>query len=108
MIDTDSDPDMVDIPIPANDDAMRAIELIVAAMADAIEEGKRARPEDKVEEGQGAAPGGSRGGRGRRSSRATARASEAPAAPADEGRSPESAGAEAAEYPPAGTAMAPA
>ena len=29
LLDTDSDPDLVDIPIPGNDDAMRAIELVV-------------------------------------------------------------------------------
>src|SRR5690606_27126650 len=46
IIDTDSDPDMVDIPIPGNDDAMRAIELILGSLSDAVEEGKRARPED--------------------------------------------------------------
>ncbi len=109
VIDTDSDPDMVDIPIPANDDAMRAIELIIGTLADAIEEGKRARPEDKGEEGAGGpAPSGPRGPRGRRSTRATARASDEPAPPADESHSPEPAGAGAAEYPPAGSAMAPA
>jgi small subunit ribosomal protein S2 len=44
IIDTDSDPDFVDIAIPGNDDAMRAIDLILGALGDAIEEGKRARP----------------------------------------------------------------
>lgn len=44
LVDTDSDPDAADILIPGNDDAMRAIELIVAQIADAIEEGKRSRP----------------------------------------------------------------
>lgn len=44
LIDTDSDPDLVDIPIPGNDDAIRAIELIVTELADAVEEGKRGRP----------------------------------------------------------------
>ena len=29
LIDTDSDPDLIDLPIPGNDDAMRAIEMIV-------------------------------------------------------------------------------
>ena len=45
LIDSDSDPALADIPIPGNDDAMRAIELIVRELADAVEEGKKARPE---------------------------------------------------------------
>jgi small subunit ribosomal protein S2 len=107
IIDTDSDPDMVDIPIPANDDAMRAIELIIGALADAIEEGKRGRPDDRGgEEGAGGPAGGPRSPRGRRSARATARASEEPTPIPDEAHSPES--AEPAEFPPAGSAMAPA
>jgi len=44
LIDTDSDPDYADIPIPCNDDAMRVIELIIHELADAVEEGRRARP----------------------------------------------------------------
>ena len=32
LIDTDSDPDMVDLPIPGNDDSIRSIELDVAAI----------------------------------------------------------------------------
>ena len=43
LIDTDSDPDFADLPIPGNDDAMRAIELIVSELADSVEEGLRAR-----------------------------------------------------------------
>lgn len=43
LIDTDSDPDMVDLPIPGNDDAMRAIELILKELADAAIEGKQGR-----------------------------------------------------------------
>ena len=40
LIDTDCDPDVVDLPIPGNDDSMRSIELIVNILADAIAEGK--------------------------------------------------------------------
>ena len=40
LIDTDSDPDTVDLPIPGNDDSIRSIELIVAEGADAVIEGK--------------------------------------------------------------------
>lgn len=46
LIDTDSNPDYADIPIPGNDDAIRSIELIVSQLADAVEEGKRSRPAD--------------------------------------------------------------
>jgi small subunit ribosomal protein S2 len=40
LIDTDSDPDPVDLPIPGNDDSIRSIELIVQQLADAVLEGK--------------------------------------------------------------------
>ena len=40
LIDTDCDPDVVDLPIPGNDDSMRSIELIVKMLADAIVAGK--------------------------------------------------------------------
>jgi small subunit ribosomal protein S2 len=40
LIDTDCDPDLVDLPIPGNDDSMRSIELIVKMLADAITAGK--------------------------------------------------------------------
>ncbi len=44
LIDTDSDPDLIDIPIPGNDDAIRAIEVVVSRLADAAQAGKLARP----------------------------------------------------------------
>src|SRR6476659_8124399 len=50
LIDTDSDPDLIDLPIPGNDDAMKAIELVMRELADAIIEGKTIRPEAKGEE----------------------------------------------------------
>lgn len=40
LIDTDCDPDQVDLPIPGNDDSMRSIELIVKIIADAVAQGK--------------------------------------------------------------------
>lgn len=46
LLDTDCDPDMVDIPIPGNDDAMRAIELILKELTDAIALGVRGRVAD--------------------------------------------------------------
>ncbi len=40
-VDTNCDPDEVDYPIPANDDAIRAVRLITSKMADAVLEGKQ-------------------------------------------------------------------
>ncbi len=41
IVDTNCDPDEIDYVIPANDDAIRAVKLITAKMADAILEGKQ-------------------------------------------------------------------
>ena len=40
LIDTNADPDVIDYPIPANDDAVKSIKLMTALMADAIVEAK--------------------------------------------------------------------
>lgn len=40
LIDTDCDPDLIDLPIPGNDDSIRSIEVIVRQLADAVIEGK--------------------------------------------------------------------
>jgi len=48
LIDTDSDPDTVDLPIPGNDDSIRSIELILSKLADAVLEGKAAMSPDAV------------------------------------------------------------
>ncbi len=54
LIDTDSDPESVDLPIPGNDDGIRSIELIIAQLADAILAGKAENPElQKNAEGAG-------------------------------------------------------
>jgi small subunit ribosomal protein S2 len=45
LIDTDGDPDLVDIPIPGNDDSMRSIDVIVRELCDAVREGKAGRTE---------------------------------------------------------------
>jgi len=50
MCDTNSNPDPIAYPIPSNDDAIRAIKLIVAKMADAAIEGKAQRKEEVAEE----------------------------------------------------------
>ncbi len=43
LVDTNGDPDTIDYIIPGNDDAMRAIKLVVGAIADAVMEGKAMR-----------------------------------------------------------------
>ncbi len=43
LVDTNADPELVDIPIPGNDDAIRSIKLITKVMADAVIEGKQGR-----------------------------------------------------------------
>ena len=47
IVDTDSDPDGVDIVIPGNDDAFRAIEVILKPLADAIIAGRDKRLEEQ-------------------------------------------------------------
>jgi small subunit ribosomal protein S2 len=41
LLDTNCDPDLVDVPIPANDDAIRSVKLILGKISDAIIEGRR-------------------------------------------------------------------
>jgi small subunit ribosomal protein S2 len=47
LIDTDSDPDTVDLPIPGNDDSIRSIELILSKLADAVRDGRASLPPDQ-------------------------------------------------------------
>ena len=49
-LDTNCDPDVVDLPIPGNDDAIRSIQLFCNEMAAAMNEGKASREEEVVEE----------------------------------------------------------
>ena len=49
LVDTNCDPSSVDYVIPSNDDAIRAIKLLVAKMADAVEEGKAMRKDMELE-----------------------------------------------------------
>jgi small subunit ribosomal protein S2 len=49
LVDTNCDPTNVDYVIPSNDDAIRAIKLLVAKMADAVEEGKALRKDEELE-----------------------------------------------------------
>jgi small subunit ribosomal protein S2 len=47
MVDTNSNPEMVDYPIPSNDDAWKSIQLITSYIGSAIEEGLMERKQDK-------------------------------------------------------------
>ncbi len=91
LIDTDSDPEFADIPIPGNDDAMRAIEVIVDQLCRAIMEGKNARQvaaegRDASDTDQSGAP--------RRSSRAMFRADGSPSDGASETETPDAGAAD--------------
>ena len=49
-LDTNCDPDVVDLPIPGNDDAIRSIQLFCTEMAEAMNEGRSLLAEEKGEE----------------------------------------------------------
>lgn len=105
LLDTECDPDVVDIPIPGNDDAMRAIEVIVRELCDAVTEGLagRGKPGDE-QTTTGEEPR-------RRSQRiTTARAQDKPepAAPAEAPATPAEAPVAPAEAPAAPATEAPA
>ncbi len=51
LVDTNADPDLIDYPIPANDDAIRAIRLLTSRIADAVIEGKQIREAELLSEG---------------------------------------------------------
>ncbi len=53
IVDTNCDPELIDYPVPANDDAVKSIEIITKAFADAIVDGNqmaKTRKEDESEE----------------------------------------------------------
>lgn len=52
IVDTNSDPNVVDFPIPANDDAATSVELIVGVITKAIEEGLSERKSERDKEGE--------------------------------------------------------
>ena len=96
LIDTDSDPDLIDLPIPGNDDAMRAVEIILHELADSIIDGKSGRSKQDDEAGNTR----------RRSTRTQFKAEDgkpeegaAPAAPAEAATAVEPVAAEAAVQP---------
>ena len=47
ITDTNADPDLIDYPIPGNDDAIRSVTLIATAMADSVATARREVPEDE-------------------------------------------------------------
>jgi small subunit ribosomal protein S2 len=53
ILDTNSDPDEVDVPIPGNDDALRAIRLFASKVADAVLAGRGLREAQLAEQVQG-------------------------------------------------------
>ena len=65
LLDTDCDPDAIDLPIPGNDDSMRSIELVIKRLTEAIIEGRASAPaEPPPRDGaEAAGPGGQRGDR---------------------------------------------
>ena len=75
ICDTNSDPDLITVPVAGNDDAIRSVELITHAFADAVIEARREAPvREESEEGEsytyssdrGAEPEGERDGRRKR------------------------------------------
>jgi len=56
LVDTNCNPEGVDYVIPSNDDAIRAIKLLVAKIADAVLEGKAMRKDEQPSEEEAAAP----------------------------------------------------
>jgi small subunit ribosomal protein S2 len=81
LVDTDGDPDLVDIPIPGNDDSMRSIEVVIRELCEAVTRGKAGQAAAEKEAGDGADGAGAR----KRSSRARFRADEeAPAGATDD------------------------
>jgi small subunit ribosomal protein S2 len=79
LVDTNSDPTLVDFPIPANDDAIRSIELFTRIAADAITEGRN----------QWKAQRADRGGRGSRRRTAAAVRESSPQKPVEGANVPE-------------------
>jgi small subunit ribosomal protein S2 len=65
LVDTNCDPTVIDHVVPSNDDAIRAIKLMVANIADAVIEGRAMRKEDDKEK-----PGKGEGGRKARAAQA--------------------------------------
>lgn len=52
LIDTDSNPDEVDLPIPGNDDSIRSIRIIMSYLAKAVNQGRATLPQKKEDSGE--------------------------------------------------------
>ncbi len=61
MVDTNSDPNLVDFPIPANDDASKSISLILEVVCKAIQEGLEERKLEREKEGDAGEKKGRKG-----------------------------------------------
>lgn len=62
IVDTNADPDLITVPVAGNDDAIRSVELITTAVADAIVEARREAPvRQEVEEGESSTYSSDRG-----------------------------------------------
>ncbi len=84
LLDTDCDPDDADIAIPGNDDAMRAIEIVIDQLARAVNEGKTARAQQaQAKDAQVAGSGGEGSGEPRKRSRRAQFTADGSAAAAD-------------------------
>jgi small subunit ribosomal protein S2 len=75
LIDTDGDPELVDIPIPGNDDSMRSIDVVVRELCLAVAEGRQQR--QMTQQASPAAAPDAQGEQPRRSRRAQFRADDA-------------------------------
>src|SRR2546427_11516631 len=54
IVDTNADPELITVPIPGNDDAIRAVSLITASISDVISEARHQMPlREPAEEGEG-------------------------------------------------------
>lgn len=77
LIDTDGDPELVDIPIPGNDDSMKSIDVVVRELCLAVVDGRQSRqPSGENPSGGDDASGPGRGDQPRRSRRPQTRAGE--------------------------------
>ncbi|MEY2795384.1 MAG: ribosomal protein, partial [Planctomycetota bacterium] len=64
LVDTDGDPDLVNIPIPGNDDSMRTIDIVIRELCDAVKKGKEGRSTSAGEAPEGDRAGGRDRGEG--------------------------------------------
>jgi len=80
LVDTDGDPELVDIPIPGNDDSMRTIDIVIRELCESIREGLANRQQSETvaeKAGEGAPGQGDDAPARRRSTRSRFRADDA-------------------------------